>query len=75
MGNGYRSPWNNSFYANMNVSVYGISMPFSISYSNTNWEYNYPHFSLSLSPQYKNWTGYLGQNSMPFSKSCGNARL
>ena len=66
-GDGYASPWSSMFYANMNVSLYGISMPFSISYSNTNWEYNYPHFSLSLSPQYKNWTGYIGQSSMNMS--------
>lgn len=66
-GDGYASPWSSMFYANLNVSLYGISMPFSISYSNTNWEYNYPHFSLSLTPQYKNWTGYIGQSSMNMS--------
>lgn len=66
-GNGYTSPFGSLFYANMNVSLYGISMPFAISYSNTNWDYNYPHFSFSLSPTYKNWTGYLGQNTMEMS--------
>ena len=29
IGNGYRSPWANSFYANLNISLYGISMPFT----------------------------------------------
>jgi len=66
-GMGYASPWSSMFYANLNVSLYGISMPFSISYSNSNWEYNYPHFTLSLTPQYKNWTGYIGQSTMDMS--------
>ena len=29
VGGGYRSPWGNSFYASLNISVYGISMPFA----------------------------------------------
>ena len=29
LGSGYRSPWANSVYANLNISVYGISMPFA----------------------------------------------
>lgn len=66
-GSAYATPWNSLFYANLNVSLYGISMPFSISYSNTNWDYNYPHFSLSLAPHYKNWTGYIGQSTMSMS--------
>lgn len=66
-GNSYASPFSSMFYANMNVSVYGISMPFAISYSNSNWDYNYPHFTLSLTPQYKNWTGYIGQSTMDMS--------
>ena len=66
-GNSYAAPFSSMFYANINVSLYGISMPFAISYSNTNWDYNYPHFSFSLSPTYKNWTGYLGQNTIEMS--------
>ena len=34
IGGGYRSPWSNSFYANLNISLYGISMPFAFYYSN-----------------------------------------
>ena len=65
--NGYASPFSSMIYANLNVSLYGINMPFAISYSNSNWSYNYPHFTFSLSPTYKNWTGYLGQNTMTMS--------
>jgi hypothetical protein len=67
VGSRYAAPWSSLFYANLNVSLYGISMPFSISYSNTNWDYNYPHFTFSMSPHYKNWTGYIGQSTMDMS--------
>ncbi len=64
----YGSPFSTMFYANMNVNLYGISMPFAISYSNSNLEYNYPHLSLSFTPQYKDWTGYIGESNMSMSK-------
>ncbi len=67
-GTEYGSPFSAMFYANMNVSLYGISMPFAISYSNSNLEYNYPHLSLSFTPQYKDWTGYVGESNMSMSK-------
>ncbi|MBQ7495122.1 MAG: hypothetical protein IJT75_05105 [Bacteroidaceae bacterium] len=63
----YASPMNNSVFADMNISLYGFNMPFSLYYSNDNLDFAYPQLTLSLRPQYKNWTGYLGQNSMPFS--------
>lgn len=67
VGNGYRSPMSNMVYANLNISIYGISMPFSLYYSNDNLDFNYPHFSFSLNPRYKHWTGYVGMSSMEFS--------
>ena len=67
VGNGYASPWNNVFYANLNVSVYGINMPFSLYYTNDNTSFNHPHFTFSFNPRYKNWTGSIGRSSMPFS--------
>lgn len=67
MGNGYASPLSNSVFANLNISLYGISMPFSFYYSNNNLDFNYPHFSFNLSPVYKNWTGHLGRSTMAFS--------
>ena len=67
MGDGYRSPMSNVIYANLNVSIYGISMPFSLFYSNDNLDFNYPHLTFNISPTYKNWTGHLGQSSMGFS--------
>ena len=67
VGDGYASPMSNMVYANLNISLYGISMPFSFYYSNDNTSFSYPQFSFSLSPTYKQWTGHIGQSSMDFS--------
>jgi len=67
MGSGYMSPLSNSIYLNLNISVYGFSMPFAVYYSNDNLDFNYPHFSFNLNPRYKNWTGYIGLGSMAYS--------
>lgn len=66
-GNTYGSPMSNTVYANLDISLYGFSMPFSFYYSNDNLNFSYPQFSFNLSPSYKNWTGHIGQSSMPFS--------
>ena len=67
-GMGYASPLSNSFYANLNISVYGMSMPFSLFYTNDNMEFSHPHISFNLNPRYKYWTGYIGQSSMEYSE-------
>lgn len=66
-GNGYASPLSNSFYANLNISVYGINMPFSFMYTNNQTSFSYPTISFNVSPTYKNWTLHIGHRSMPFS--------
>lgn len=67
VGETYGSPMSNTVYANLNISLYGISMPFSFYYSNDNTHFNYPQFSFNLTPRYKEWTGHIGQSSMAFS--------
>ena len=67
VGNGYGSPLSNTIYANLNISLYGFNMPFSLYYSNDNLNFNYPQISFNISPTYKNWTGYLGQSTMAMS--------
>lgn len=67
VGDGYASPLSNSVYANLNISLYGLTMPFTLYYSNDNLDFNYPHFSFNLTPRYKSWTGHLGRSSMAFS--------
>lgn len=64
---GYASPMSNSVYANLNVSLYGISMPFSLYFTNDGIDWNYPHLTFRLTPAYKNWRGHFGQSSMAFS--------
>ncbi len=66
---GYRfaSPFQSSVWANLNLSVYGISMPFSLYYTNSDFNFNYPHISLNLSPRYKQWQAYFGQSSISYS--------
>ncbi len=67
-GGGYASPWNNTVYANLDVSIYGISMPFSFYYTNDNVSFSYPQISFNLTPQYKNWIGHIGRSTMDFSQ-------
>lgn len=68
LGEGCQSPLSNSIYLNLNISVYGFSMPFSVYYTNDNLDFNYPHLSFNLNPHYKNWTGYIGLGSMNYSQ-------
>lgn len=67
-GIGTMSPFSNTIFANLNVSIYGFSMPFSLYYSNSDFDFNYPHLSLNISPRYKHWQMYLGQSSMDYSQ-------
>ena len=67
LGSDYTTPFSNTIYANLNISLYGFSMPFSFYYSNNNVSFNYPKFSFNISPTYKNWRLYLGRRSMAFS--------
>lgn len=66
-GDGYGSPLSNTIYANLNISLYGISMPFSLYYSNDNLSFSYPQISFDLHPTYKQWTGHFGQSNIPMS--------
>ncbi|MBR6121680.1 MAG: hypothetical protein IKQ05_04740 [Prevotella sp.] len=67
VGAGYRSPWSNTLSANLNIQLYGISMPFAFFYSNNNRSFSFPHFSFHIDPTYKNWRGHLGRSSMGMS--------
>ena len=66
-GNGYSSPFSSSIYANMNINVYGIAMPFSFYYNTDNVSFSHPQFSFNISPTYKGFTLHLGKRSMQFS--------
>ena len=66
-GTGYASPMSNSLYVNLNISVYGISMPFALYFTNDGLDWNYPHLGFRLTPAYRNWRGHFGQSTMTFS--------
>ena len=66
--NAYASPLSNTLFLNLNISLYGFSMPFSLYYSNNNLDFNYPHFSFNLSPSYKKWHGHIGRSSTGYSQ-------
>ena len=67
VGGGYRSPWANTLSANLNIQLYGISMPFAFFYSNNNSSFSFPHISFHIDPTYKNWRAHLGRSSMGMS--------
>lgn len=67
LGNGYGSPFSSSIYANLNISLYGFNMPFSLYYTSDNYNFSYPHLTFNLTPTYKHWTGHLGLSSMTMS--------
>lgn len=61
------SPLTASAYANLNISVYGITMPFSFYYATDNSSFSYPQLAFSLTPTWRGWTLLLGERSMQFS--------
>ncbi len=73
MGYDGRSQLSNSLYANLNISFYGINMPFSFYLSNGGSSWNYPQFSFSVSPSWHDWTLHLGERSMSFSSYVYNS--
>ncbi|MBN1924620.1 MAG: hypothetical protein JW798_02185 [Prolixibacteraceae bacterium] len=52
---------------NINVSVYGINLPFTIMYSNRNFDYSQPFNRFGVSPQYKWIKLHLGYRSVTHS--------
>ncbi len=59
-----RAPWTYLLTGNFNVSVYGISMPFSFMYSNQNFDYAQPFNRVGFSPEYKWIKLHLGYRSI-----------
>lgn len=64
----YRDPYAMFLNGNLNFNLWGISMPFSFSYSNTQKSYTQPFNRFKLDPRYK-WVHLLvGTNVMEMSK-------
>lgn len=63
-----RDPYNYFLSANLNLDIYGWSVPLSFTYANqTKGSFQQPFNQYSLSPVYKWITGHLGYTSMSFS--------
>ena len=66
----YNTPFSATAYANMTLNLYGISIPMSLNFINTNakqFAFSKPNFTMSFRPMWKKFTLYLGTNSLNFS--------
>ncbi|GAA0892627.1 hypothetical protein GCM10009122_23060 [Fulvivirga kasyanovii] len=63
-----RDPFNWFTTGNLNLDIYGWSIPFNFSFSNQNRSFSQPFNRYGITPQYKWVKAYLGYNSMNFSK-------
>ncbi|HAA22461.1 MAG TPA: hypothetical protein DCR93_26080 [Cytophagales bacterium] len=63
-----RDPYNYFLGGNISVSAFGLSVPLSFSYSNQNFSFSQPFNQYGLQPTYKWIRGYIGYNSLNFSK-------
>ena len=64
----YREPYVYYLNAGLDVNLWGISMPLSFSYSNTNKSYTQPFNRFKLAPSYKWVRFHFGSSSLNYSK-------
>jgi len=62
-----RDPFNYLISGNVDLTVYGINLPFSFMYSGQNLAYTQPFNRFGISPQYKWIKTHFGYRSMNFS--------
>lgn len=68
LAEGRRDPYNFFLSGNLNIDLYGWSVPFSFNYSNqSRVSFQQPFNQYGLTPTYKWITGHLGYTSMNFS--------
>lgn len=70
-----RDPYNYYLSGNLNLSLYGWSVPLSFNYSNHKATFTQPFNNYSLHPQYKWIRAHLGYTSMSFSPYSLNGHL
>ena len=64
-----QTPFAYGLNANLMLSVYGFSLPFSFVWYNQQSQYNYPSFNrFGISPKYKWITAHIGHRNMRFSE-------
>jgi hypothetical protein len=62
-----REPYAYTLTGNLNLAIYGWSIPLSVIYSNKQWSHSQPFNQYTLAPSYKWIKLYLGNASMSFS--------
>ncbi len=68
LSEGRRDPYNFFLSGNLDINIYGWSVPFSFNYSNqSKVAFQQPFNQYGLTPTYKWITGHLGYSSMNFS--------
>ena len=70
-----RDPFNCFVSGNLNISIYGWSVPLSFSYSNQKATFRQPFNQYGLSPTYRWITMHAGYRSMVFSNYTVNGHL
>lgn len=64
---GRLNPYSYVLSGNVNISIYGFSLPFSFTFSNQNFAYRQPFNIYGLSPTYKKFTFHAGYRNLSFS--------
>ena len=64
----YYAPFGYALSANLTASIYGISMPFSLIYSDNNRQFSQPFNRIGVSPTYKWIKVHLGYRNVHFGK-------
>lgn len=62
-----RDPYSYFLTGNLNMNIYGVSVPLSFAISNQNRSFQQPFNQFSLHPKYKWATAHIGYSSMTFS--------
>lgn len=70
-----RDPYTYFASGNLNLSLYGWSVPISFSLSNQNTSFQQPFNQYSIHPTYKAVTAHIGYNSMSFSPYTVNGHI
>lgn len=73
--NNRRDPYNFFFTGNLNIDLYGLSIPLSFSYSNQQFSYRQPFNQIGISPTYKWATGHFGYRNLNYSKYTLNGHI
>jgi hypothetical protein len=70
-----RDPYSYFASGNLNLSIYGWSIPISFAVSNQNTSFQQPFNQYSMHPTYKSITGHFGYTSMSFSPYTVNGHI